>query len=570
MDYDVLETDVAIIGGSAAGMAAAIRLADAGAKVTIISKALLGRGGCSVMFGYISGSYSPGAVAREEDQSFPDKIKYYAHYMVDQDFAKAAWGYGRDFYAEMERMGLYIRRTDDGTIVTSGGRGYGPISPKWGTTGKGIMDVMRTQVFSRPISLMEEAMATRIISEDGEVAGVVAYDYGRGRVWLVRAPCVIVCTGHVNYLWARSTATREMNGNGIAMAYRAGAEVEGLELTWFHIADLASPQAWMRLHGYPNPIPMTTEVGRFYNSDGELFFHSNLFADAQPSYYLQCKALARQVYAGKARADGGYYVDFTHVDPRILEEYGVLPEFFRKLGLDISKDRLECAMTCHQMRGGISMDPRTMATRVPGLYVAGSAAADYITGIVTVCYEAKVAAESCLERLHDVKRAVPPRGEVQAELRRIEHAAAGRATVRYLPAQVKREIRSVMWTYSNYFKRGDRLQQGLAELRRIRQEMVPAMAVPTRGLRFNLDLVDALDVEDMLDVGELFLISALTREESRGPFYREDFPYTDNEQWLKRIAIRHDGEAPALRTIPVELTYVRPPDAKADFLTSEY
>jgi len=114
------ETDVLVIGGSAGGLYAAITAQEQGASVMVVAKALLGRGGCSATFGYLGATYQEKDKDRKlvqldstQDKSFPDKIKYYGHFLVDQEFAKKAWSYTDRFFHRMEEFGLYIRRTDD-------------------------------------------------------------------------------------------------------------------------------------------------------------------------------------------------------------------------------------------------------------------------------------------------------------------------------------------------------------------------------------------------------------------------------------------------------------------------
>jgi len=568
------DTDVLIIGGSAGGMYAAINAFDMGAKVMLISKALLGRGGCSATFGYIGGTYSSkkNRVAppldSTEDKSFHDKIKYYGHYLADQEFAKKAWSYNETFYHRMEEMGLYIRRTDDGDVVTSGGFGYGPISPKLGTTGKGIMDVLRSQLFTRRVPILEESTGVTLIRSGERVTGAIIYDYMKGTLIQIHAKAVILACGHVNWLWDRNTATREQAGNGLAMAYRAGAELAGIEMVWWHIADVAYPKAWMRSHMYPNPIPMTSEVVEFYNSDGEMFYHGNMYRGAQPSYYISCKYLTRQIQAGKARADGGYFAYFGKIDPYNLREYSTVGSYLEKLGLDPQKDMIECAMTSHQQRGGVAVD-HDMATRVEGLYIAGSLAADFVTGIITVAWEAETAARSAVEFARR-----NPRLARGTTIRGIEKkfsdllSAVPRSPI--APSVVKERIRQLMGKEMGYFKDGEKIARAIAGLREIRRDLVPRMQIRSKNPVANYELLDAVDVPDMLDVAELISIASLKRTESRGAFYRSDYPIVDNKNWLKNIYLSGDVSEPTVKLRDVNLKYVRPADETADFLTSEY
>lgn len=555
-------------------MYAAINASDMGAKVILISKALLGRGGCSSTFGYIGGTYSPKKkesappIDSTEDKSFHDKIKYYGHYLADQEFAKKAWSYSETFYHRMEKMGLYIRRTDDGAVVTSGGFGYGPISAKLGTSGKGIMDILRSQLFLRKIPILEESTGVTLIRTGERVTGAVIYDYMHGTLHEIHAKAVILACGHVNWLWDRTTGTREQAGNGLAMAYRAGAELAGIEMIWWHIADVAHPKAWMRSHMYPNPIPMTTEVVEFYNSDRELFFHGNMYPNAQPSYYLSCKYLTKQIQLGKARADGGYFAYFGKIDPFNLREYSTVGSYMRKLGLNPQKDMIECAMTSHQQRGGVAVD-HDMSTRVQGLYIAGSLAADFVTGIITVAWEAETAARSAVDYAHRNSR-VANRVTIREVEKKFFNLLAAAPRDPISPSAIKDQIRQLMGREMNYFKNEEKIQRAIAGLREIRRKLVPRMQVRSKDPVANYELLDAVDVPDMLDVAELISIASLNRTESRGAFYRMDYPVTDNKNWLKNIYLSGDVSEPTIRLGNVNLKYVRPADEMADFLTSEY
>jgi succinate dehydrogenase/fumarate reductase flavoprotein subunit len=569
------ETDVLVIGGSAGGLYSAITAHEQGARTMVVAKALLGRGGCSATFGYLGATYKPKAGGENlvqldstQDKSFPDKIKYYGHFLVDQDFAKKAWSYTDRFYNRMEEFGLYIRRTDDGTIVTASDFGYGPVSPKHGNSGKGVIDVMRGQIFRHGIPVLEESTGVTLLESGGRVGGALVYDYMNGVIHEIHAKAVILACGHVNWLWNRSTATREQAGNGLAMAFRAGAELSGIEMIWWHIADMKRPSAWMRSHMYPNPVPMTTETLEYYNSAGEMFFRSNMYKAAQPSYYLQCKHLMKEVRKGLARPDGGYYAYFGKIDPAILDEYCMGHTFMRKLGLDPSKDLIECAMTCHQQRGGVAMD-HSMATRVEGLYVAGSLAADFITGIVTVCWEAETAATSAVQyaKTHEAMRwsgaAKPLEDRLNAHLQ-------AQPAQPLAPSAVKREIRELMGREMDYQKSGEKIQRAIDGLRRIRSEMLPRVAIASKDRTANYELMDALDLPDMLDVAELICVSAMNRKESRAAFYRLDYPTVDNKNWLKNIHLSGKVEDVQVRLVDVNPKYVKPEHETADFLDSEY
>src|SRR3989337_2786695 len=123
------------------------------------------------------------------------------------------------------------------------------------------MEILRKEILTKRIPLLQETMVTSLLMNDGQVVGVTVLDIVRGEFIVVRAKSVIVATGPSNYLATRSTATREQCANGFAMAYRAGAQMQDLEIQWWHCSDIAHPKSWIRVHIYPNPMPAPKETG---------------------------------------------------------------------------------------------------------------------------------------------------------------------------------------------------------------------------------------------------------------------------------------------------------------------
>src|SRR5437660_5923629 len=142
----------------------------------------------------------------------------------------------------MEELGLYIRRSDDGSIMTSRPPS-GAWAPKQGTSGLRIMDILKDQIRLRArIKLMEEATVTSLLTTDAGVVGATVLDYRTGKLLAIRSRSTIIATGHANYMAVRSTGTREQCANGYAMAYRSGAELRHLEIQLWHVSDLAFPR----------------------------------------------------------------------------------------------------------------------------------------------------------------------------------------------------------------------------------------------------------------------------------------------------------------------------------------
>ena len=223
--------------------------------------------------------------------------------------------------------------------------------------------------------MLEQTTATRLMTRDGEVVGATALDYASGRFFAIRAKAVILATGHSNYMSLRATGTRDGSASGWVLAYEAGAKIQNIEMQWHHASDMAYPATWMRLHLYPNPLPGTEHRSQLFNANGEMFFDGNWLPENPVPYIMQLKHLAKEVDAGRARLDGGYYSNFRHVERRSLDHYIYQSQFAKKVDIDLSEEMYENAVTWHMNVGGVRVNGLTMESDVPGLLAAGSVTA---------------------------------------------------------------------------------------------------------------------------------------------------------------------------------------------------
>ena len=251
-------------------------------------------------------------------------IKYHNQFLIDQRWARRCGEWiERVYYPELEEAGLYFRRDDKGNVVTSPGKIRSVAANVQGNSGVPFMDLRRKQIIHAGIPRLEETIATALLrNADGEIGGVFCLNLMTGEHIIVEARAVVLATGYSDRLHARSTGTREMSADGIAMAWRAGATLVNMEMQWWHTNDIAHPPSWQRMQVYPNPMLGSEKSARMVNSNGEEFFNQQRDDPlAFGPYTVQLKALAKQVHAGKARYDGGYYAGFDHCDPAEVERY---------------------------------------------------------------------------------------------------------------------------------------------------------------------------------------------------------------------------------------------------------
>jgi len=430
-----------------------------------------------------------------------------------------------------------------------------------------FMDLRRKQILKTGIPRLEETAVTALLRRpDGSVGGVFALDIMRGEYVVVLARAVILATGYSDRLHARSTGTREMSGDGVAMAWRVGATLANLEMQWWHTNDIADPPSWQRMQIYPNPMLGSEKSARMVNSAGEEFFNQQQDDPlAYGPYTVQLKALARQVHAGKARYDGGYFAGFDHCDAREVEAYTTYGKSFHQLGLRFPEQLIETAVTAHYRQGGIDVDTGTMQSSVPGLYVAGGLGghSNGLIGLAT--YDGKVVAEGVATNLARLAPCELPEQQIESERRRLDELRVARADG-VSPAQLKNRLRALMWEKVGVEKNANGLRSALEDIADIRLDLLPRLSITRTAASANYEWLDAIDVVNMVDTCELIIHSSLERQESRGPFMRGDFPMQDNASWLAANVLKRTENGFRFERRPYELPFFKPDFATRDNL----
>ena len=471
-------------------------------------------------------------------------VKYHNQFLIDQTWARRCGQWiEKVYYPELEEAGLYFRRDDDGNVVTSPGAVRSVAANVQGNSGVPFMDLRRKQVMKAGIRRIEETVVTRLLKRaDGSVCGVFAIDCMTGEHIALLGRAVILATGYADRLHTRSTGTREMSGDGLAMAWRAGATLVNLEMQWWHTNDVAHPPSWQRMQIYPNPVLGSEASARMVNAEGQEFFNQQIDDPlAFGPYTVQLKALVKQVRAGKARYDGGYFAGFDNMDPREVDAYTTYGKPFNQLGIDPDKRLLETAVSAHYRQGGVLVDNTTMRSSVAGLYVAGGLGGHSNGLIALATFDGKTVADGILEGWDKLKPGELPDDEVAAEQNRVEALLAMRQPGPS-PAEIKTKIRGVMWEKVGVEKSAASLSSALEDLARIRTALLPTMSLRSGTRTANYEWLDAIDVHNMIDSAELIIHSSIERRESRGPFMRLDFPDTDNDDWLAaNIMIKTDN-----------------------------
>ncbi len=380
----------------------------------------------------------------------------------------------------------------------------------------------------------------------------------------------MLATGHSDRLATRSTGTREQSADGIALAYRVNAEMCNFEIQWWHTSDFAFPKSWDRMHVYPNPLLGTTETARMYNQEGEKFFEQKTDTPVGLAPYVtQFKRFGEQMLKGTARMDGNYYTSYAHIPAEPLKAYNYHTKAFEKLGIDITKDKIETAPSWHCRQGGIYANPHTMETSVPGLYVAGGIGSHSNGGLGVVTYDGKVAAET-IAASNIQHRPIPQLllSQIASEKERLLSFLRPMRAGEFTPAVLKNSLRSLMTDKMGFIKTESGMRSALAQIAKLREQSTYQMGLKNLTTQYNYGWIDAIDLQNMLDVSELTITSALNRTESRGPFYRPEYPFTDNANWhAKNILLRTKEGEVAFRKEYYETPYLKPEFERLDYFS---
>jgi len=563
----IVTTDVVVVGGGAAGCYAALELSKKKIDAVMVCKGLVGKSGASLFAGnLVLGGGLLGNTLEQARNTAEFLVKYHNQFLIDQNWARRCGQWiEKVYYPELEEAGLYFRRDDDGNVVTNPGKIRSVAANVQGNSGVPFMDLRRKQVMKAGIRRLEETAVTSLLRrEDGSVCGVFAVNCLTGNFVVILARAVVLATGYSDRLYSRSTGTREMSGDGIAMAWRAGASLVNMEMQWWHTNDVAHPPAWQRVQIYPNPVLGSEHSARMVNSAGEEFFNQQVDDPlAFAPYTIQLKALVKQVRAGKARYEGGYFAGFDHIDPGEIDAHTTYGKPFYQLGLDPGRELLETAVTAHYRQGGILVDNTSMRSSVAGLYVAGGVGGHSNGLIALATFDGKTVADGIAADIDKLRSGDAPEAQIAFERQRIESmlSATGEGLA---PVAVKEQIRRVMWEKAGVEKNLANLTAALDELQRIRLSVLPRMRIRNKTRVANYEWLDAVDVYNMIDAAELIIHSSIERRESRGPFIRTDFPETDNENWLAANILIKTDNGFRFEQSPYQLPFYQPGFVRRD------
>ncbi len=563
--------DVLLVGGGGAGLRAAIAIAEADPRldVAVVSKVYPMRSHTVSAEGGAAGVIAEGDSI---DEHIHDTISG-SDWLGDQDAIEAFVNEAPRELLQLEHWGCPWSREPDGHIAVRAFGGMKKMRTWFAADKTGfhmLHALFQTSLKYGEIARYDEWFVTRLLVDDGRVHGVVAVELRTGRIQAITAKAVVLATGGCGKVFPFTTNANINTGDGMALAYRAGAPLKDMEFVQYH----------------PTGLPFTgiliteatrAEGGWLLNKDGYRYLQDYDLGTPSPTPQLRSMELGprdrlSQAFVHemeKGRTVDSPYGQVVHLDLRHLGEKLIdtkLP-FVRELCLKYERidpvtELIPVRPVVHYMMGGVHTDIHG-ATPVEGLYAAGETACVSINGanrlgsnslpelLVFGARAGRAAAE------YAASAGDPPasiRSQITDEVSRIERDVLGPVPRSDGVAAIRDEMQSTMEEAAGIYRTGPEMAKGLDTLRGL-QERVELVGVRDVSRTFNTELVARLELANMLDVAECMLASGLQREESRGAHQRTDFPDRDDAAFLIHHLTRRtvDG-TPAVEPLPVTVT----------------
>ena len=554
--YETREHDVLIIGAGGAGLRAAIEALAKGASVGVVCKSLLGKAHTVMAEGGIAAAMANVDAADGWKPHFRDTMrggKFLNNWRMAQLHAQEA----PDRVRELEQWGALFDRTDSGAILQRafGGHTYKRLCHVGDRTGLEMIRTLQDRGVQLGFDVYMECTVTRLLTDGGRIAGAFGYWRENGRFIVFKAKSVVIATGGIGKAWPITSNSWEYSGDGMTLAYEAGAELMDMEFVQFHPTGMVWPPG---VQGLLVTEAVRGEGGILRNKLGERFMEKY---DPKRLELSTRDVVARSIYTevkeGRGTEHGGAYLDISHKPAEYVKKK--LPSMYHQFkelaDVDITKGPMEVGPTCHYVMGGIRVEAETAQSTLPGLFAAGEAAAglhgsnrlggNSLSDLLVFGRRAGMAAA-------DHAKSVSHAGVSDAQIAEAEKEllAPFSNPSAESPYAVHRDLQKVMQSLVGIFRTEEDLKKAFAELEELKARAAKASVEGSR--LFNPGWHLARELKSMLTVSEAVALSALARTESRGAHSRIDFPNYDPVWEKKHNIIVREGADMIRHESPVE------------------
>ena len=526
-------SNVLVIGSGGAGLRAAIEAKQLGMEVTVLGKrqstdvhTVLAAGGINAAFGNVDEDDS-------WEQHFADTyIEGYG--LSEPEVVELMAKESPILVEEIDGWGANFAKLPNGKIDQRffGAHTYRRTCYSGDYTGRSILFALLNKVKSLNIPILDSQYVSDLLVEDNVCFGAMAFDIQSGERTVFLADSVIIAAGGHTRLWRKSSSRRNENtGDGFHLALKAGCRLSDMEMVQFHPTGMVIPE---EMAGTLVTEAVRGEGGKLLNSEGKRFME-NYDSERMELSTRDRVAMANytEIVEGRGSPNGGVYLDISHKGKDFIIEK--LPRMYRQfldtLMIDISKTPMEVSPTAHYSMGGIVVTPEEHSTGVEGLYAAGEVTAglhganrlggNSLAEILIFGKRAGAAASKRSKNIDIHKRSKKVIENAHENLN--SYIKNGSEVARPL----QRALRNIMWEYGGVVKNEEKLKKGIQEIENLKEASKDLDVRPdSEGYQ---DLMLAFDLQASLVSSESTLISALSREESRGAHQRDDYKELNND-----------------------------------------
>ncbi len=572
----VITTDVFIIGSEGAGGTAAVFARKRNLKVTVATKGSdIRRSGASVtgdgQIAFDSATLKRHGIIGARDDDSPDlffrDIVLGGKYLNNQKMVEAHVEDAPARFAMLKEWGVPFSYCAHASGHSAPRSAFIP-GPK-------LMPPIRKVVLQSGAELVTDIMITDLLTRDNRVVGAVGVDMVTGGFVVIQARAVINCTGGAMRVYPYTSAPEELTGDGMAMSYRAGAELINTEFPMFIPGGFIWPEA---VKGIDLPFLISASgsrmQGAMLNCWGDRFMrHWDPDKLERTTRDIVSVAMTLEVRQGRGSEHGGIYVTFAGLPKNIVDRWEKIipPELYlgyggfdmKKILGDLRENAVEAAPVCHFWNGGVRINERC-ETSMAGYYASGEVTGGLhganrigdnaytemiVWGVRSGIFASEYAAGA-------------DSGQVDAD----QLAALKQRVYRPLkneggisPVEARKELQALAWEKVGVLRTGPELEEALKTLAGWKDERVPTVTCRAKHRSWNRDWFFALEYENMVQTLEMVATAALERKESRGSSYRLDYPMTDNDHWLKNLVIKQENGRLKLWAEPIVVTKYQPP-----------
>ena len=567
LEIKTIQTDVFVVGSGGAGFRSAISAREKGARVLLVSKGRLARSGATPMAGADLTCHGKGMRAagffgepRDSEEKFFSDIVHQGCFLNDQRLTDGYVKYGPDRLLEMMEWGMKVNISDERAIDAPG---------------TAMVDVVYRQARKLGVETLEDIAVLGLYTRNGEVIGALGLDLKAGEFLRIQAKAVILATGGWHKAYSVVTGSRELTGDGVAIALRAGAELTDMEFITFACNVIYWPSIF---RGSIFTYVLSLIVGgELANSDGQLVYDKydpwmiDYANKTEWNKSFISVISGKEIKKGNALSHGGLrYITgrktFSEFDRLVQASYQDwvfhCASFIDLREKMLSGEGIEVGPAAEYFEGGLAVNT-DYATSLPGLYAAGECASSV--------FGANRVAAATMEMLTTGAKAGSAAGEYAlshsfSDINLNQEGALLDGILEPLernngekPSVIRKKLQEQSQHLMGPVRNESEMTQYLSFLEALKSVEIPHIATTSKELRYNKEWIEALDLKNMVDTMQACCRASLIRKESRGVHYREDYPNVDNENWLKEIVIQKINENWKLSTRPVNSSKLSQP-----------